>query len=93
MKIRRKVPHENIHGEASILEISKKKSKLPHFQEGKKKSFFNRHTLRRKKTGLKSLRFVGFGQIPSFLLLKRVYKGRANPNPFTPKRTTGRTDT
>jgi hypothetical protein len=27
----------------------------------------------------------GFGQIPSFLLLKRVYEGRANPNPLTPK--------
>jgi hypothetical protein len=27
----------------------------------------------------------GYGQIPSFLLLKRVYEGRANPNPLTPK--------
>ncbi len=38
-KIRWKVPHENIHGEASILENFQKKIKSPHFQEGKKKSF------------------------------------------------------
>ncbi len=36
-KICWKVPHENIHGEASILEIFQKKIKSPHFQEGKKK--------------------------------------------------------
>jgi hypothetical protein len=38
-KICRKVPHENIHGEASVLENFQKKNNSPHFQEGKKKSF------------------------------------------------------
>jgi hypothetical protein len=38
--------------------------------------------LRRKKTGFEIVEICGgFGQIPSFLLLK----GRANPNPLTPK--------
>jgi hypothetical protein len=42
--------------------------------------------LRRKKTGFEIIEICGgFGQIPSFLLLKRVYEGRANPNPLTPK--------
>jgi hypothetical protein len=36
-KIRRKVPHENIHSEASVLENFQKKTKSPHFQEGKKR--------------------------------------------------------
>jgi hypothetical protein len=39
-KIRQKVPHENIHGEASVLEnFQKKKTKSPDFQEGTKKEF------------------------------------------------------
>jgi hypothetical protein len=39
-KIRQKVSRENIHGEVSALEnFQKKKTKSPHFQEGKKKSF------------------------------------------------------
>jgi hypothetical protein len=42
--------------------------------------------LRRKKTGFEIAEICGgFGQIPSFLLLKPVYEGRANPNPLTPK--------
>jgi hypothetical protein len=42
--------------------------------------------LRRKKTGFEITEICGgFGQIPSFLLLKRVYEGRANLNPLTPK--------
>jgi hypothetical protein len=42
--------------------------------------------LRRKKTGFEIVKICGgFGQIPSFLLLKRVYEGHANPNPLTPK--------
>ncbi len=81
-----KFPHENIHGETSVLEISKKKTKSSHFQEGKKKEFWNRHILRRKKTGFEIAEICGgFGQIRSFLLLKCVYEGRANPKPLTPK--------
>jgi hypothetical protein len=38
-KIRQKVPHENIHGEVSVLENFQNKTKSPHFQEGKKKEF------------------------------------------------------
>jgi hypothetical protein len=42
--------------------------------------------LKRKKTGFEIVKICGgFGQIPSFLLLKRVYEGRVNPNPLTPK--------
>jgi hypothetical protein len=42
--------------------------------------------LRRKKTGFEIAEICGgFGQIPSFLLLKPVYEGRANPNPLNPK--------
>jgi hypothetical protein len=42
--------------------------------------------LRRKKTGFEVAEICGgFGQIPSFLLLKRVYEGLANLNPLTPK--------
>jgi len=42
--------------------------------------------LRRKKTGFEITEICGgFGQIPSFLLLKHVYEGYANPNPLTPK--------
>jgi hypothetical protein len=36
----------------AFWKIFKKKTKSPHFQEGKKKSFENRHILRRKKTGV-----------------------------------------
>jgi hypothetical protein len=38
-KICQKVPHENIHGEVNVLENFQKKTKSPHFQEGKKKEF------------------------------------------------------
>jgi hypothetical protein len=42
--------------------------------------------LRRKKTGFEIAEICGgFGLIPSFLLLKHVYEGRANNNPLTPK--------
>jgi hypothetical protein len=42
--------------------------------------------LRRKKIGFEIVEICGgFGQIPSFLLLKRVYEGHVNPNPLTPK--------
>jgi hypothetical protein len=42
--------------------------------------------LRRKKIGFEIVEICGrFGHISSFLLLKRVYEGRANPNPLTPK--------
>jgi hypothetical protein len=42
--------------------------------------------LRRKKTSFEIAEICGgFEQIPSFLLLKRVYEGRANPNPLTLK--------
>jgi hypothetical protein len=42
--------------------------------------------LRRKKTGFEIVKICGgFGQISSFLLLKRIYEGRANSNPLTPK--------
>jgi hypothetical protein len=42
--------------------------------------------LKRKKTGFEIAEICGgFGKIPSFLLLKRVYEGHANPNPLTPK--------
>jgi hypothetical protein len=41
--------------------------------------------LRRKEIGFEIAEICGgFGQIPSFLLLKRVYEGRANANPLTP---------
>jgi hypothetical protein len=47
-----KSPPWKTYGEASILEnFQKKKTKLPHFQEGEKKKFWNLHILRRKKTG------------------------------------------
>jgi hypothetical protein len=46
--------------------------KLPHFEE--------------KKTGFEIAEICGgFGQIPSFLLLKHIYERHANSNPFTPK--------
>jgi hypothetical protein len=80
-----KVPHENIYGEASILENFQKKLNRQIHRRGKKE-FWNRHILRRKETGFEIAEICGgFGQIPSFLLLKRVYEGRANPNPLTPK--------
>jgi hypothetical protein len=42
--------------------------------------------LKRKQTGFEIVEICeGFGQIPSFLLLKRVYEGCANPNPLTLK--------
>ncbi len=38
--------------------------------------------MKRKQTGFEIVEiYEGFGQIPSFLLLKRVYEGHANPNP------------
>jgi hypothetical protein len=41
---------------------------------------------RKKETGFEIVEICGgFGQIPSFLLLKRVYEGRANPNPLSTK--------
>jgi hypothetical protein len=47
--------------------------------------------LRRKKTGFEIVEICeGFGQIPSFLLLKCVYEGRANPNPLTNQPDIGR---
>jgi hypothetical protein len=70
----------------AFWKVSKKKTKSPHFQEGKKKSFEITTFLRRKKTGFEITEICGgFGQIPSFLLLKHVYERRANPNPLTPK--------
>jgi hypothetical protein len=56
----------------AFWKISKKKTKSPHFEE--KKNRFEITEI-----------CEGFGQIPSFLLLKCVYEGRANPNPLTPK--------
>jgi hypothetical protein len=42
--------------------------------------------LRRKKTGFEIAEICGgFGQIPSFLLLKHIYERCVNPNPLTPK--------
>jgi hypothetical protein len=38
-KIRQKVPHENIHGEASVLENIQKKLNRHISRRGKKKSF------------------------------------------------------
>jgi hypothetical protein len=39
--------------------------------------------LRKKQTCFEIAEICGgFGQIPSFLLLKHVYEGRANPNPL-----------
>ncbi len=66
--------------------ISKKKKLNRHIFRRGKKEFWNRHILRRKKTGFEIAEiWGGFGQIPSFLLLKHVYEGRANTNPLTPK--------
>jgi hypothetical protein len=65
--------------------FSKKKTKSPRFQEGKNKSFEITTFWEEKKQVFKSQICGGFGQIPSFLLFKHVYKGRANPNPLTPK--------
>jgi hypothetical protein len=65
----------------AFWKIFKKNIKSPHFQEGKKKSFEIAEIC------------GGFGQIPSFLLLKHVYEGHANLNPLPPRRTTGWTDT
>ncbi len=65
--------------------IWKKKTKSPHYQEGKKKSFEIATFWVEKKQVLKLQIGGGFGQIPSFLLFKQVYEGRANPNPLTPK--------
>jgi hypothetical protein len=84
-KIRRKVPHESIHGEASVLEIFQKKNQIATFLAGKKKVLKSSH-LRRKKIGFEIAEICGgFGQIPSFLLLKHVYEGCVNPNRLTPK--------
>jgi hypothetical protein len=84
-KIRRKVPHENIHGEATVLENFQKKNQIATFPGGKF-FFFKSSHLRRKKIGFEIVEICGrFGQIPSFLLLKRVYEGCANPNRLTPK--------
>jgi hypothetical protein len=42
--------------------------------------------LRRKKTGFEIAKICGgFGHIQSILLLKRIYEGRVNLNPLTPK--------
>jgi hypothetical protein len=85
----------------AFWKISPKKTKSPRFQEGKKKSFeiatkyfeaiktgFEIATkyFEAIKTGFEIAEICGgFGQTPSFLLLKHVYEGRANPNPLTPK--------
>ncbi len=85
-KIRWKVPHENIHGEASVLENFQKKTKSPHFQEGKKKEFWNRHILRRKKN-----RFWNHWDLwriwadSKLSFFKHFYERCANPNPLTLK--------
>ncbi len=78
-KICRKVPHENIHGETSVLENFPKKKLNRHISKrDKKKEFWNRHILKRKQKGFEITEICGkFGQIPSFLLLKRVYERRA----------------
>ncbi len=57
-----------------------------HFGKFPKKKL-NRHISRRgEKTGFQIAEICGgFGHIPSFLLLKHVYEGRANPNLLTPK--------
>jgi hypothetical protein len=53
MKIRWKVPHENIHGEASILKIFQKKKLNCHIsRRGKKKSFEIATFWEEKKTGV-----------------------------------------
>jgi hypothetical protein len=63
-----------------------KKKLNRHISRREKKKFWNRNILRRKKTGFEIAEISGgFGQIPSFLLLKPVYEGCANPNPLTPK--------
>jgi hypothetical protein len=74
----------------AFWKFPKKKTKSPHFQEGKKKELWNHHILRRKKTSFEIVEICGgFGHIPNFLLLKRVYEGCVNLNPLTPKEDNG----
>jgi hypothetical protein len=51
------------------------------------KKKLNRHISRRERKKSFEIAEIcgGFGQIPSFLLLKGIYEGCANPNPLTPK--------
>jgi hypothetical protein len=82
-KIRWKVPHENIHGEASILENFQNKTKSPHFQEGKKKSFEIATFWREKKQVLKSLRFVeDLGRFQAFFFRNAFMKGVLTLTPY-----------
>ncbi len=68
----------------TFWKVSKKKLNRDISRKEKKK-FWNCHILRRKKIGFEITDICGgFGQIPSFLLLKHVYEGCANPNPLTP---------
>jgi hypothetical protein len=89
-----KVPHENIHGEASILENFQKKTKSPHFQEGKKNSFEITTFWGEKKQVLKSLRFVeDLGRFQVFFFWNVFMKGVLTLTPLPPRRTTRWTDT
>ncbi len=58
------------------------------------KKKLNRHILRRKKTGLKSLRFVkDLGRFQAFFFWNAFMKGVLTLTPLPPRRTTGQTDT
>ncbi len=72
----------------------KKKTKLPHFQEGKKKSFEIVTFWGEKKQVLKSLRFVeDLGRFQAFFLWNTFMKGVLTLTPLPRRRTIGWTDT
>jgi hypothetical protein len=78
-----KSPMKTYMVKRAFWKISKKKTKLPHFQEGKKKRILKLPHFEEEKIGFEITEICGrFGQIPSFLLLKRVYEGRANPSGY-----------
>ncbi len=86
-KIRWKVPHENIHGEASILGNFPKKNL--NRQEGKKKSFEITTFWEEKKQVLKSLRFVeDLGKFQAFFFWNAFMKGLLTLTPLPPRRMT-----
>jgi hypothetical protein len=69
----------------AFWKISQKKLNRHIFRRGKKRVLKSPH-FEEKKIGFEIAEICGgFGQIPSFLILKRVYERCANPNPLTPK--------
>jgi hypothetical protein len=70
----------------AFWKISKKKQLNCHISNRGKKRILKSSHFEEKKIGFEIAEICGgFGQIPSFLLSKRIYARCDNPNPCTPK--------